>query len=172
MVRVLTIVAGRHVEIELQHIGTLVVLRKHGRYFSVGVRTPKRIATSFSGALDIQLCTTRCPIAERLSLSHVSGSVGRATEFCRRQGLVDFFLDACVFDFLATDGDQNFSQSAVHAMRDYRRLGATKLPNRTTVLPSDAGRLTPTDRLTLLLCYLMFAAFARTLFPRRDGKVS
>jgi len=41
-VHVLNVVAGRHVEIVLQHIDTLVVLRKYGRHFSVAVRTPAK----------------------------------------------------------------------------------------------------------------------------------
>lgn len=140
-IRVFNVVAGRHVEMELQHIGTRVVLRKYGRHFSVAVRTPTKIATAFSGALDVQLCTTRCPAAERLSLRHVtlssvSMTVDRAAEICRQQQLIDFFLDACVFDLLVTGGDRNFTLAAVHALRDYRRLSrdaAMQLQNRTEV---------------------------------------
>jgi len=154
-VRVLNIVAGRHVEIVLQHVGTLVVLRKYGRHFSVAVRAPTKIATAFSGGLDVQLCTTRCPAAERLSLKHVSSStsmsIERAVKICRQQGLVDFFLDACVFDLLATGGDRNFSLAAVHALRDYRRLSrnaAKHLHNRTTVYISSCA---PACAVTVLL---------------------
>lgn len=139
-VRVSNVVAGRHVELVLRHIGTLVVLRKYGRHFSVAVRTPSKVAASFSGDVDIQLCTTACPVAERLSLNHISPltsiDIDSAADACRKHGLVDFFLDACVFDLLATGGDRNFSLAAVHALRDYRRLSrdaARQLHNRTAI---------------------------------------
>jgi len=155
-VRVLNIVAGRHVEILLQHISTQVVLRKFGQHFSVAVLTPTNVASAFSGALDVQLCTTQCPIAERLSLKHISlsasGTIVTAESICRQHDLVDFFLDACVFDFLATGGDRNFSLAAVHALRDYRRLGrdaARQLRNRTRV--GDTSRASPAHSVTVLL---------------------
>jgi len=160
-IRVLNVVAGRHVEMLLQHIGTLIVLRKYGHHFSVAVQTPTRIATSFSGALDVQLCTTRCPVAERLSLKHISVStpitIQRAAKICQQQGLVDFFLDACVFDFLATGGDRNFSLAAVHALRDYRRLNrdaAKQLHNRTTVRNTSDSRSCAAAHAVTVLLYL------------------
>ena len=159
-VRVLTVVAGRHVEIVLQHVGTQIVVRKYGRHFSVAVRTPTEVASAFTGALDIQLCTTGCPVAERLSLRQISVSASVSTEnaekICRQHGLVDFFLDSCVFDFLATGGDRNFSLAAVHALRDYRRLGrdaAEQLHNRTTV--SDAAKSRAPAREATVLLYLV-----------------
>jgi len=157
-VHVLNVVAGRHVEIVLQHIDTLVVLRKYGQHFSVAVRTPAKVASAYSGGLDVQLCTTRCPAAERLSLRHISlsasMSIERAAKICEKQGLVDFFLDACVFDLLATGGDRNFSLAAVHALRDYRRLSrdaARQLHNRTVVaVTSQARNLAAAHALTML----------------------
>jgi len=146
-VRVLNVVTGRHVEMILQHIGTLVVLRKYDRHFSVAVQTPTKIASAFYGGLDVQLCTMRCPVTERLTLKDVSLSssmtIDNAARFCRQQGLIDFFLDACVFDLLATHGDRNFSLAAIHALRDYRRLSsdaANQLQNRTTVQDSSRAR--------------------------------
>jgi len=163
-VRVLNVVTGRHVEMLLQHIGTLVVLRKHGRHFSVAVRTPTKIASAYSGGLNVQLCTRHCPAAERLTLKHVSRSaslsVERAARICRQQGLVDFFLDACVFDLLATGGDRNFSLAAVHALRDYRRLSrdaARQLRNRTTVVVSSAVRNLGAAHCVTVLLYLVIA---------------
>jgi len=170
-VRVLTVVAGRHVEIVLQHISTQIVLRKYSHHFSVAVRTPAEVASAFSGALDVQLCTMQCPVAERLSLRHISVSaslsVETAEDVCRQHGLVDFFLDACVFDFLATGGDRNFSLAAVHALRDYQRLGgdaAKQLNNRTTVgASSDAVSFpAPTHAVTVLL-YLLTLLLRRHL---------
>jgi len=162
-VRVLNVVAGRHVEIVLQHIDTLVVLRKYGRHFSVAVRTPAKVASAYSGGLDVQLCTTRCPAAERLSLKRVSltasMSIERAAKICQKQGLVDFFLDACVFDLLATGGDRNFSLAAVHALHDYRRLSrdaARQLHNRTTVaVTSQARNLAAVHAAVTMLFYLV-----------------
>ena len=163
-IRVVNIVSGRHVEMLLQHIGTLVVLRKYGRHFSVAVRTPTKIATAFSGGLDVQLCTMRCPVAERLSLKDVtqsaSVSIERATAVCQQQGLVDFFLDACVFDFVATGGDRNFSLAAVHALRDYRRLNrnaAKQLHNRTTIDDSSHVRSVAPGRVVTATLYLVMS---------------
>jgi len=173
-IRVLNVVAGRHVEMVLQHIGTLVVLRKHGRHFSVAVRTPAKVAATFSGALDVQLCTTRCPEAERLSLKDVSSvtprRIERAVKICRQQRLVDFFFDACVFDFLATGGDRNFSLAAVHALRDFRRLSrnAVKLlRNRTTFHDTSHARnaaAVTTRRVTALSLELYLVTLLLLLF--------
>jgi len=162
-VRVSNIVAGRHVEIALRHIATLVVLRRYDRgHFSVGVRTPADIAAAGAGGPDIQLCTTRCPATQRLSLSDSSSSrsVEDAVTLCRRHGLVDFFLDACVFDALATHGgDRDFSLAAVHALRDLRRLSrdaARHLRNRTTVRRVTSGcASTSVKAAVLLLDYLV-----------------
>lgn len=163
-VRVLNVVTGRHVEIVLQHISTQIVLRKYDRHFSVAILTPTKVASTFSGSLDVQLCTTQCPLAERQSLKHVSVSasvsIESAQDICWRQHrLVDFFLDACVFDFLATGGDHNFSLAAVHALRDYRRLSrdaATQLHNRTTVSDSSRAVSSPAPaRAVTILLYLV-----------------
>jgi len=172
-VRLLNVVAGRHVEIVLQHVSTRIVLRKHSRHFSVAVLTPTKLSSTFSGSLDVQLCTTRCPVAERLSLKHISlsasMSIENAEDICRQHRLVDFFLDACVFDFLATGGDRNFSMAAVHALRDYQRLGgdaAKQLRNRTRVDSSScAARLHAVTVLLYLLVILLRSSLADMTWP-------
>ena len=177
-IHVLNVVTGRHVEIVLQHISTLIVLRKYGRYFSVAVRTPTKVASAFSGVVDVQLCTTRCPAAERLSLKHLSASaslsIETATELCRQHGLVDFFLDACVFDLLATGSDRNFSLAAVHALRDYRRLSrdaATRLHNRTTLQDTSTSSLASAHAVTLLL-YLVISPLITLLMSTLHCKLA
>ena len=96
-------------------------------------------------------------------------SIKRAAKICQQQGLVDFFLDACVFDFLATGGDRNFSLAAVHALRDYRRLSrnaAKQLHNRTTVHDtSDMRSCATADALTVLfyLVTLLLLPFTGTM---------
>jgi len=180
-IRVLNVVTGRHVEMVLQHIGTLIVLRKYGRHFSVAVRTPTKVATAFSGGLNVELCTTRCPVAERLSLKDASlsasVSIERAAKICRQHELTDFFLDACVFDFVATGGDRNFSLAAVHALRDYRRLSrdaAQTLNNRTTVRDTSRARNSaPAHRVTISL-YLVISLLSPFTYMTRilHGKFS
>jgi len=178
-VRVSNIVAGQHVEIVLQHIATLVVLRKHGRHFSVAVRTPGKIATAFAGGPDVQLCTTRCPVAERLSLNHITSSLSTedAVTVCREEGLVDFFLDACVFDLLATGGDRDFSLAAVFALRDYRRLSrdaARHLRNRTTIHVTSCAHVTKVflDYYLVILLSLLLSSLTGLMHLHGSSYVS
>lgn len=88
----------------------------------------------------IQLCLSGCPSSQiighlvsskyvRLKSPDVTSDVGSsegaeraqrltsATEVCRRAGLVDAFLDSCVFDVIAT-GNEAFVNASAFAMAD------------------------------------------------------
>jgi hypothetical protein len=125
-VQLIDVTAGQHVEIIVRHAATTVVLRQSGRFFSISVRVPDDLVQKSLGSVGTQLCVMKCPAAERLSLSAIESlstfAFADALNICRRHKLVDFFLDACVFDLVASGGDRNFTSAAVHALHDFRRL--------------------------------------------------
>ena len=128
-------------------------MRQTGRYFSVGVRVPVDLLQGSSAFMGTQLCTRKCPAAERLSVNSLEPSlvfsVADATSVCRRHKLIDSFLDACIFDLVASGGDRNFTAASVHALNDFRRMvpaGAVHLGNRTHI-PSTSSSST-----SLLTC--------------------
>lgn len=134
-VQLIDITAGLHVEIALRHANTTVVLRQFGRYFSVSVRMPADIVEMSKASTGSQLCVVKCPTSERLSLNSLESafSIADATNVCRHHNkLVDHFLDACVFDLVASGGDRNFTSSALHAMLDFRRMIPSSPTIRTT----------------------------------------
>ena len=71
--------------------------------------------------------------------------VGHAQSRCRREGVVDFYFDSCVFDLLTT-GDLNFTKAAAHALQDVLTLypqGAKLHSNRTTLEQAPAVNSAP-----------------------------
>ena len=177
---------GRHVEIHIRYIDTIIVIRQIGRYFTFSVRMPEELVNRTSGDLtgdssnDLDLCVKGCPAAEQInyqeylstrrhtkprpahaSHTHVTSSssssgsdakyssegvpprgrdqpmVSRvhAERVCRGAQLVDFYFDSCVFDLMTT-GDENFTLSALSALRDHVQFqpsAARTMANRTSL---------------------------------------
>uniref|UniRef100_F1L5K8 RGM domain family member B n=1 Tax=Ascaris suum TaxID=6253 RepID=F1L5K8_ASCSU len=110
---------GSHVEIALQHIATMVYVRRQGPFLSVAIRIPE---TLLKEQLDDgeQLCTTGCVRGETVRIKealanphsftrcqgiHLKTPLKIATDRCARVGVNDAFFDACVFDLLMS-GDE------------------------------------------------------------------
>lgn len=154
---------GRHVLLELRHVGTVLSIRllppkpdsKPDNSSVVGLlsimaRVPRQLVESQPGRrpLQPQLCSSGCPPDRRLderramARSAASGrartvALALAEEACRREGLRDSFLDACVFDAVLGRPPGSV-QLAAGAMADLRRLSpglASALNNRTQFRP-------------------------------------
>ncbi|CAL1534103.1 unnamed protein product [Lymnaea stagnalis] len=148
---------GRHIEIHIRYIKTVVVVRQIGRYFTFSINMPEELVNQSSYGQEQQLCVRGCPQSELInyqeflatrkyssplsSVVHVDGSVrtvvprSTAEQICRDAKLVDFYFDSCVFDLMAT-GDQNFTLSALSALQDVVKLQpslAQSMDNRTTL---------------------------------------
>ncbi len=102
----------------------------------------------------LQLCLSGCPSSQiighlvsskhvrlKTSVDDVSEGAERAqrltsaTEACRRAGLVDVFLDSCVFDVVAT-GNEAFVNASALALTDMLKavpLTSRQLTNRTSL---------------------------------------
>ncbi|CAM1319890.1 RGMB (predicted) [Pycnogonum litorale] len=153
---------GRHIEISIRYIATVVVVRQIGSYLTFAIRMPKEVA--LRGAhhrLGLELCVKGCPVKERIdynsflakpdtwiksvakdggATTRPATSKSRAVSICQKRNVTDHFFDACVFDLLTT-GDASFVDTAETAQRDILALhpGAiAKFQNR-TYLVSDAG---------------------------------
>ena len=150
---------GRHVQLELRHIGTVFSIRLLPppkppnasaaaatnasssskptaglSLVSITARLPRQLVVSQPGRrpLEPQLCATGCPVARRLdqrlemARSASSGrartvALAMAEEACRREGLRDSYLDACVFDG-AMGEPPGGVQLAAGALADLRLL--------------------------------------------------
>lgn len=148
--------AGKHVEIHIRYIETVIIIRQIGRYFTFSVKMPEELLNKSRSNEDIQLCVRGCPAAEQIRykdyLANRNHSLFRSTkavkisdgagknsltweyaeEVCREAKLVDFYFDSCVFDLMAT-GDLNFTLSALGALRDMVKLDPSashNWPNR------------------------------------------
>jgi len=108
----------------------------------------------------LELCTARCPKRHVVDIrSHLmAGSNTRgvvrgggdsadllletssrsALSVCRSVGLVDSYLDSCVYDLVMTGGDGNLTALTRHACDEARLLGLLKT-NRTHLLDSHGG---------------------------------
>lgn len=182
---------GRHVQLELRHIGTVFSIRlvpppkpPNGSssaataglgLVSITARLPRQLVESQPGRrpLEPQLCATGCPTSgrldQRLEMAR-SASSGRARtvalamaeEACRREGLRDSYLDACVFDAVVGQPPGGV-QLAAGALADLRLLSpglAAALKNRTHYrpFPAEEQRLAASAPWTVLLGSSAFLA--------------
>ena len=134
-----------HVEIEIQYIATLIVIRQVGRYLTFAVRMPEELIRSH-GEDDMQLCVGGCPSTEQIDYASFLSQTARADRNykklrreaiakCRKAKVIDVYLDSCVFDLLTT-GDSNFTRAAQSALTDVTRLhpkASFLLKNRTSL---------------------------------------
>ncbi|BFY98696.1 hypothetical protein BsWGS_01736 [Bradybaena similaris] len=154
---------GRHVEIHIRYINTVVVVRQIGRYFTFSIRMPEELINQSSASQDLQLCVRGCPQSEIINYQeylairkhvpsahgspsmHTSGEPrpamarSHAEKVCRDANLTDFYFDSCVFDLMAT-GDQNFTLSAMSSLMDVLKLhpsAARTMNNRTDLVKYD-----------------------------------
>lgn len=161
---------NRHVEIYVRYIDTTIVVRLQNRYFAVSLRMPQEIVNDTSRLVTnpLQLCLVGCPSRERIDIRRIifpgqsnlphrtAVSVDDALPVCQGLGLVDYYLDSCVFDLITT-GDSNFTVLSKHAFADAILLlpeAGSLLRNRTT-LPSSARSNFPDDYLPALVIISM-----------------
>ena len=135
-----------HVELVLRHAATTIVIRQTAnQFFSVAIKMPRDVISATAAQahqtpedfLPLQLCLNSCPQSEVIDYREIlvtssSRSPRRAAErapltlntaeqICQLSSLVDFYLDSCVYDLLAT-GDTNFSEAVRLAQADEQRL--------------------------------------------------
>lgn len=165
--------ANSHIEIFIRYIDTTIVVRLQNRYFSVSLRMPEEIVNETNEHMinPLQLCSVNCPRRERVDIREVlfpgqekvhrtaMMAVETALPACQHLGLVDYYLDSCVFDLITT-GDYNFSLLSQHAYNDAMSLvpeTGSLLKNRTVLLPSDSGILASSSYyLHFFVCILWF----------------
>lgn len=125
---------GKHIEITLKYIDTRIVIRLVGSYLTFAISMPAEFLNLTTDSNVLELCTKGCPQNEVIDYKRylaykqqevngkgVNITRDEALEMCRRAGLVDFYLDSCVFDLLAT-GNDTFRFSAYAALQDVRKL--------------------------------------------------
>ncbi|XP_069768277.1 repulsive guidance molecule A [Narcine bancroftii] len=134
--RVTEKVAGQHVEIEAQYIGTTIAVRQVGRYLTFAIRMPEEVMNSFEDNQGLQLCLRGCPTNERMDwrlpqpggarVPHEAFTHESAAAKCKEKLPVeDLYFWACVFDLLTT-GDTNFTLAAYYALQDAKNLHSNK----------------------------------------------
>ncbi|BFZ01649.1 hypothetical protein BsWGS_04688 [Bradybaena similaris] len=136
---------GKHVEIHIHYISTIVVVRQIGRYFTFSIKMPEDLVNQSSLSPDLQLCVRGCPQAELVnyqeylatrkylpSVENVASvqmgieprpviTRSDAEEMCKDTKLVDFYFDSCVFDLMST-GDLNLTLAAMTSLMDVLKL--------------------------------------------------
>lgn len=150
-------VPGEHIEIHIRHIATIIIVRQIGKYITFAIRMPEELIRR-RGEKDIQLCVKGCPESERIdyadflvqtrlegkssekestdeNLAEIRDKVSK----CRKAGVIDVYLDSCVFDLITT-GDSNFTNAAQSALIDMEVLNpesSSLLHNRTSIFERD-----------------------------------
>ncbi|XP_047737272.1 repulsive guidance molecule A isoform X1 [Hyalella azteca] len=110
------VVPGQHVHVGVRVVNATVSIRKiQSRYLSVSVTVPESVLGEEQGQ---GLCITSCPASETLSSpTHEAMPQAKAQELCAQHNITDSFLDACVFDLVAT-GETFFRDSASAAQSE------------------------------------------------------
>ncbi|CAG5124342.1 unnamed protein product [Candidula unifasciata] len=136
---------GKHIEIHIRYISTVVVVRQIGRYFTFSIKMPEDLVNKSSLSPNLQLCVRGCPqvelvnYQEYLATRQYSPSVqdvaslqvgleprltitrSDAEEMCKETKSIDVYFDSCVFDILQT-GDVNFTLAAMTSLMDVLKL--------------------------------------------------
>ncbi|XP_059177471.1 repulsive guidance molecule A-like isoform X2 [Physella acuta] len=171
---VVEVEAGKHIEIHIRYIETVVAIRQIGRYFTFSITMPDELVNQSSSSQELQLCVRGCPLAELINYQEFLASRGRlntsyqsparltilqpqAEKICRAAKLVDFYFDSCVFDLMAT-GDENFTISAIIALQDELRLDPSPNLSNRTAYDDRQENLAP------CLCVSQLAAFLTLFF--------
>ncbi|XP_071844899.1 repulsive guidance molecule A-like isoform X2 [Apostichopus japonicus] len=194
-VSITTNIPGEHIEIHIKHIATIIIVRQVGKYITFAIRMPEQLIRS-RGMNDIQLCVKGCPESERIAYADFlvqtrmegKSSEGlsvrdnfasirdNAVSKCRKAGVIDVYLDSCVFDLITT-GDSNFTKAAQSALSDMKLLNpeaSSLLRNRTSVFEQDNvvwrliyGNAAPSRTISRsTLFYQLMIVFALTFFIR------
>lgn len=175
---------GEHIEIHIRHIATVIIVRQVGKYITFAIRMPEDLIRRY-GRDDIQLCVKGCPQSERIAYAdflvqtQMEGKSGEglsatdnfalirdtAVSKCRKAGVIDVYLDSCVFDLITT-GDSNFTKAAQCALSDMKLLNpeaSSLLRNRTSVFEQDNvvwrliyGNAAPSRTLTRVTLFYEF----------------
>ncbi|XP_077514152.1 repulsive guidance molecule B-like isoform X2 [Amblyomma americanum] len=121
-VRLMTLSPNR-VELLLTHAGARLLIRRQGDFLSVALRLPLTLA----GEQRLQLCLRGCSASERLPAPHGEPAwlLEEADVACRAANLTGAYLDACVFDVLATGQKDMAAEASGAAVADLQELGAT-----------------------------------------------
>uniref|UniRef100_A0A1E1XID9 Putative conserved secreted protein n=1 Tax=Amblyomma aureolatum TaxID=187763 RepID=A0A1E1XID9_9ACAR len=111
------------VELLLTHAGARLLIRRQGDFLSVALRLPSTLA----GEQPLQLCLRGCSASERLPAPHGEPAwlLEEADVACRAANLTGAYLDACVFDVLATGQKDMAAEASGAAVADLQELGAT-----------------------------------------------
>ena len=152
---------GAHVRITLRYAGTAVDIRQAGAFLSVLIAVPDAVLNETrrrggsAGAAPLQLCAGRCPRRLRVDVAKflagetdsrvTPADVQSAVTSCRARGLVDGYLDSCVYD-LVSSGERHLVSLAGLACDDAVRLRLTRR-NRTTLAAAAASVTSVTVRL-------------------------
>lgn len=73
------VIPNRHVEIRLHYVSTLLVLRQHGRFLSVGILMPEELLnrTVQGRSNDLQLCSFGCSASEQIRVAQLLWDAGK-----------------------------------------------------------------------------------------------
>lgn len=193
-IELIVIEKGKHVEIHMRHIDTVLLVRQIGRYFTFSINMPEEILNQSKSDASLELCVHGCPRNEQINyqkfLANKKSKITEymtdntnqlqieridAEELCRAAKVVDFYFDSCVFDLITT-GDKNFTVAAYVALQDMLRLtpeAAGYQENRTDLKGYDtqysASAPLRTRNLTsswLILCSLLLCLLvSKPLLP-------
>lgn len=112
------------VQITLNHAGTRLIIGRQGDFLSVTLRLPLALVGQPQSQ---ELCLRGCPSWERLTApeGEPAWRLSEADTACRGVNLTGAYLDACVFDVLATGQKDMAAEASAAAVADLKELGAT-----------------------------------------------
>ncbi|CAG0897689.1 unnamed protein product [Cyprideis torosa] len=165
------VIPGKHVEILLAHAGTVIVIRRAGQanYLNVAVRVPSQMTGEENHTREQLpvICTKGCPKSNRLALRFDDPNKEGILETCRAFQVTDLFLDACVFDVIASE-DSQLSEASFNAQNDLWSLSPEvavgALPNRSYLLVSSPLQSRCSHPVVPSFCCLLLTAFLSVLF--------
>lgn len=116
---------ANRMQITLNHAGVRLIIGRQGDFLSVALRLPAALAGQPQSQ---ELCLRGCPSWERLATTPEGEPAWRLSEAdtaCRGANLTGAYLDACVFDVLATGQKDMAAEASAAAVADLKELGAT-----------------------------------------------
>lgn len=112
-------------QITLNHAGMRLIIGRQGDFLSVALRLPAALVGQPQSQ---ELCLRGCPSWERLATAPEGEPAWRLSEAdtaCRGANLTGAYLDACVFDVLATGQKDMAAEASAAAVADLKELGAS-----------------------------------------------
>lgn len=128
------------VQITLNHAGVRLIIGRQGDFLSVSLRLPAALVGQPHSQ---ELCLRGCPSRERLATTpegEPAWLLKEADVACRGANLTGAYLDACVFDGLATGQTDMAAEASAAAVADLKELGATMAHHAVQEPSGTAGR--------------------------------